>query len=110
MATKKTRHRKLSPLKATLAILGLFVAVSLLGGTAIWSVFGLAEDFEIDGRAAQVREVDPRFGAGWGAYGGDALGSRLSDAGQNTRENGGELGIALPGSPRAVGGGQAAGG
>ncbi|MBO6526616.1 pyrroloquinoline quinone-dependent dehydrogenase [Erythrobacter sp.] len=94
MATTKPGNRKLAPLKVALAILGLFAAVSLLGGTAIWSVLGLADDLDIDGRAAQVRTVEPGFGAGWGAYGGDALGSRYSNAAQITPENVGDLEIA----------------
>ncbi len=61
-----------------------FLAVSFLGGSLIWYLFGFGDDLAIDGRAPQVRTDVGGFGSGWSAYGGDAKGARYSNADQVT--------------------------
>jgi quinoprotein glucose dehydrogenase len=85
---------KYSPLRITLLILALFFTISLLGGSAIWTVLGLDSHLVIDGHAEQVGAPAPQIGDGWPAYGGDAGGNRFSSASEITRENVARLEIA----------------
>ena len=70
-----------------LASAAVFLAVSVLGGSAIWFVLGLSDDLDIDGRAQQVRDSPNDLGFTWAAYGGDEKGSRYSSASQITPAN-----------------------
>lgn len=72
----------------------LLLAVSFLGGSAIWSVLGLADDLTIDGEAEIVRTESGGLGAGWAAYGGDVGGNRYSAATQINPGNVDQLAIA----------------
>lgn len=76
-----------------LVVLGVLL-VSLLGGSAVWSVLGGAKNLTIDGRAETVRAVPDGVGDGWKAYGGDAKGTRFSTAAQITRDKVDQLEIA----------------
>lgn len=82
--------RKRIALVTTLAI----VAVSILGGSAIWSLFGLAKDLTILGRAEIVRQDVGEIGQGWNEYGGDKGGNRYVAADQINRDNVSSLKIA----------------
>ncbi|MCI5045525.1 MAG: hypothetical protein MRY72_12580, partial [Aquisalinus sp.] len=62
-----------------LLLMGGLVAISFLGGSAIWSILGVANDLTIEGKAAIVRDVPDQAGTGWPAYGGDQGGNRYSD-------------------------------
>ena len=72
-------------------LVGALLAVSFLGGSAIWSVLGLAKDLTIDGKAEIVRDLPTGIGDGWSAYGGDRQGTRFSAASIITPENVNEL-------------------
>jgi len=85
---------KFTPFRAVLAAVAVFVAVSFLGGSAMWSVLGLAEDLTIDGSAGVVRQDAGEIGNEWNAYGGDAGGNRYVTAGQINRDNVTNLAIA----------------
>ena len=85
---------KFTPFRAALAAVAVFVAVSFLGGSAMWSVLGLAEDLTIDGSATVVRQDTGEIGDDWIAYGGDAGGNRYFAAGQINRDNVTNLAIA----------------
>lgn len=74
--------RRIRPYHLVLVLLGLFLAVSFLGGSAFWAMLGLTDDLTIEGRAETVRVVSTNQGYGWTAYGGDAQGSRYSKADQ----------------------------
>lgn len=71
------------------AIIGLvsFIVLSFLGGSAVWTVLGFADDMRIQGKADVVRAVTTDIGKGWGAYGGDSEGRRYSNAARITTEN-----------------------
>lgn len=69
---------KIRPVKVLLLVTGLFLAVSLLGGSVIWSILGLANDLTIEGQANVVRPDKHGAETGWPAYGGDKKGSRFS--------------------------------
>ncbi|MCA8902977.1 MAG: pyrroloquinoline quinone-dependent dehydrogenase [Hyphomonas sp.] len=69
---------KLTPLRLVLLTLGALLAISFLGGSAVWSMLGLGPNLTIDGRAAQVRDIPAGAGDAWTAYGGDAGGMRFS--------------------------------
>ncbi|MEH6702817.1 pyrroloquinoline quinone-dependent dehydrogenase [Parasphingorhabdus sp.] len=84
----------ISPVRATLALLGLFLAISVLGGSAIWSVLGLADDLTIEGKAGIVRPDSGGLGTDWKAYGGDAGGNRYVTAREIDRDNVSSLEIA----------------
>src|SRR5262249_18002153 len=82
-----------------MVLIGVVVVViaavgSLLGGSMIWWAVGSADDLSIDGKAVAVAPADPAATEGWGAYGGDAGGSRYSAASQINRENVGQLQVA----------------
>ncbi|HPE47737.1 MAG TPA: pyrroloquinoline quinone-dependent dehydrogenase [Hyphomonas sp.] len=85
---------KLTPLRLVMLAVGAFVAVSFLGGSAIWTVLGLSKNLDIDGRAEIIREAPESLGQAWTAYGGDAQGTRYSAAGQIAPDNVGQLEIA----------------
>jgi len=80
------RKRLSKPQIAGFAIVG-FIAISFLGGSAIWRATGFCDDLSIDGVAETVRPVPTGFGQGWTAYGGDSGGNRYSAASQITTEN-----------------------
>ena len=61
-----------------LAISLIFIAFSVLSGSAIWTILGLSEDLHIQGEAPVVREVGADTGSTWESYGGDKGGSRFS--------------------------------
>jgi quinoprotein glucose dehydrogenase len=84
----------ISPVRATLVLLGLFLAISVLGGSAIWSVLGLADDLTIEGKAGIVRPDSGGLGTDWKAYGGDAGGNRYVAAREIDRDNVSSLEIA----------------
>lgn len=84
----------ISPVRATLLMLGLFLAASFLGGSAIWSVLGLADDLTIEGRAQIVRPDSGGVGAEWQAYGGDSGGNRYVAARNIDKDNVARLEIA----------------
>lgn len=65
----------------------LIVAISFLGGSAIWTILGFTDDLRIDGTAEVVRSVPDDMGASWTAYGGDAGVNRFSNAVDITPEN-----------------------
>ncbi len=81
------RAMKITPLRLILIILLAVIAISLLGGTAIWRILGFGDDLSIDGRAEPVRAGPSDLGAGWPAYGGDEGGNRYSSAAEITRDN-----------------------
>ena len=90
---------KLTPFRITTFIVSLFVTVSFLGGSAIWTVLGLSKGLTIDGRAKLVQplpaDVSSELPATeWRAYGGDAQGRRFSTASQITPDNVNSLEIA----------------
>ena len=74
--------------------LGLFLAVSFLGGSAFWVMIGMNESLEIDGNAKIVRVAPDTLGGDWKAYGGDGLGNRYSKASEITPANVGNLKVA----------------
>ena len=78
---------KLTPLRLVLAVLLALIAISFLGGTAVWRAIGIGDDLSIDGRAEPVREAPGDLGQGWPAYGGDEGGHRYSAADQINRDN-----------------------
>ena len=78
---------RLTPARIILAIFLILIAVSFLGGTAIWRALGIGDDLSVDGRAEAVRSAPSEFGQGWPAYGGDAGGNRYSAAAQIDRDN-----------------------
>lgn len=78
---------KIRPVKVLLLIAGLFLSVSVLGGSVIWSILGIADDLTIEGRANIVRPGNHTAVAGWPAYGGDKKGTRFSTAIQISPEN-----------------------
>lgn len=78
---------KISPLRIGLIALALLLAVSVLGGSAIWSALGLSDDLSISGSAPIVRQEPGPIAQGWTAYGGDKGGNRFVAADQINREN-----------------------
>nr|WP_070960535.1 pyrroloquinoline quinone-dependent dehydrogenase [Hyphomonas sp. Mor2] len=85
---------KLTPLRLVLAALLALIAISFLGGTAMWRVMGIGDDLSIDGRSEPVRDAPGALGHGWSAYGGDEGGNRYSAAGQIDRDNVDDLEVA----------------
>ncbi len=73
---------KVSGLRLVFFAAFLFIAVSLLGGTALWQLAGSGNALDIEGRAVLVRSVPAAGPAGWTAYGGDAAGTHYSPASQ----------------------------
>ncbi|MEO9468071.1 hypothetical protein [Parasphingorhabdus sp.] len=82
------------PIRIVLIFGLLLLAVSLLGGSAIWSVLGLADDLTIEGDAQIVRADSGGLGEGWTSYGGDGGGNRYVAATQIDADNVDQLGIA----------------
>ncbi|MEO0368294.1 MAG: PQQ-binding-like beta-propeller repeat protein, partial [Pseudomonadota bacterium] len=70
----------------TISLLSILL-ISLLGGSLIWQLLGMARTLDIEGEAALVHDQSPNIGEGWEYYGGDAGGNRYSNANQITREN-----------------------
>ena len=85
---------KFTPLRVLLAAVLIILAVSFLGGTAMWRALGFGDDLGIDGRAEAVRSAPNNLGDGWPSYGGDPGGNRYSSADQITPDNVGGLDIA----------------
>src|SRR5262245_43734548 len=84
---------KMTPLRIGLIAVLLFVAVSVLGGSAIWQLGGRRE-LDMSGRAAPEVEADSIMGRGWESYGCDMAGTRYSRANQITAENVTQLAVA----------------
>jgi quinoprotein glucose dehydrogenase len=80
--------------RATLWVAVVFLAATVLGGSALWQAVGLGHDLSIAGRAAVIARPDPTAGREWRAYGGDSGGSRYVAAEQITRDNVGDLEVA----------------
>ena len=78
---------KITRTRGLILLVGALLAVSFLGGSAIWSVLGLAKDLTIDGKAEIVRDLPSGMGGEWSAYGGDKQGTRFSAASIITPEN-----------------------
>ncbi len=85
---------KLKPLKVVAFGLVVLLAVSFLGGSALWQVLGLNDDLTIDGEAAIARSDTGNVGDGWSEYGGDKGGNRYVAADQINTGNVGQLQIA----------------
>ena len=85
---------KITPLRMSLLAVAAFFAVSFLGGSAVWSVLGLAPDLTIEGEAPIVRPVPAGAGQAWASYGGDKGGARYVAADQITPDNVIDLAIA----------------
>ena len=93
---------------AVVGAIGAFVALSFLGGSALWWALGMGDAGEIQGAATPVRDAPDHLGAGWSHYGGDAGGSRYSALGQITPTNVDRLKIAWTMSTGAFEGREAA--
>ncbi|MEH6569039.1 MAG: pyrroloquinoline quinone-dependent dehydrogenase [Halioglobus sp.] len=78
---------KLSKFQIISLSLGLFTAVSLLGGSAIWQLIGLGSSLNIDGHASIVRALPEAASDRWIAYGGDSAGTRYSSASEISIDN-----------------------
>ncbi|MEM9670086.1 MAG: pyrroloquinoline quinone-dependent dehydrogenase [Pseudomonadota bacterium] len=83
-----------SPLRILVLIALALIAISFLGGTAMWRVWGFGDDLRIEGHAKIVRDAPSISGEGWTRYGGDAGGNRYSSAGQIDRGNVDKLNVA----------------
>ncbi len=81
------RPKKVRPLHIALGLVGLFLAISFLGGSAFWAMLGLSDDLTIEGQAETVRSAPAGHGDGWPAYGGDARGNRYSSVDQISASN-----------------------
>lgn len=68
-------------------LIGLFLALSIAGGSMMWWLLGATDDLEIDGTASIVRTGTFTHGDGWHAYGGDSGGNRYSSADEITPKN-----------------------
>ena len=82
------------PLRTIGFLLAIFVAISFLGGSTIWSMLGLADDLTIEGKAKIVRPDSGGLGADWSAYGGDSGGNRYVAARNIDKNNVTDLQIA----------------
>ena len=85
---------KLTPVRLILLAIGTLIAVSFLGGSALWTMLGLSGNLTIDGRAEPVREAPAGTGDTWTSYGGDSKGTRYATASQITPDNVDQLEIA----------------
>ena len=81
-------------LKVIFIALLLLLAVSFLGGSAIWHVLGIAPNLDIKGQAKKYHSLDVDLGEGWPVYGGDQGGNRYSTSDQITLENVSQLELA----------------
>ncbi len=84
----------LNPMRIFLLAFGLFIAISIFGGSVIWWTLGLTDDLTIDGAAPIVGAAPAGLGEGWRTYGGDAGGNRYSAASEITPENVDQLDVA----------------
>ena len=77
------------------AVVGLLGALSLLGGSMLWTLGG-ANDLDIDGQATLVGRPAPadEFGQSWQHYGADAGGHRYSKANAINPDNVTRLAVA----------------
>jgi quinoprotein glucose dehydrogenase len=98
---------KTSMLRAGLLVIGLFVVVSVLGGSAVWQLGG-RHALDIEGAAAIVTSAPAGLGHGWPAYGGDAGGARYSAADEITPQNVAQLEVAWTYHTRAFEGRESA--
>jgi len=85
---------RITKTRIALLLISLFVAVSVLGGSAIWAALGLADDLTIGGSAPLVRQEIGDLGNQWSTYGGDTGGNRYAASMQINRDNVSELEIA----------------
>ncbi|MFK7842022.1 MAG: pyrroloquinoline quinone-dependent dehydrogenase, partial [Sphingorhabdus sp.] len=85
---------KFTAFRVLCALSLLFLAVSILGGSLVWSILGLSDDLTIEGNARMVRATAGDLGDGWSAYGGDKGGNRYSAARQIDTDNVDQLAIA----------------
>ena len=85
---------KLSPLRVTTVLVALFLAISFLGGSVLWSLLGISDDLTIEGKAEIIRANSGGVGADWRAYGGDGAGNRYLAADDINRGNVDQLEIA----------------
>lgn len=83
----QVRPKKVRPLHITFGLVGLFLAISFLGGSAFWAMLGLSDDLTIEGKAETVRSAPAGQGNGWAVYGGDAQGNRYSSVDQISVSN-----------------------
>ncbi|MGB5483119.1 pyrroloquinoline quinone-dependent dehydrogenase [Parasphingorhabdus sp.] len=67
---------RIPKIRTFLILIAIFLAISFLGGSAIWTALGLADDLTIEGKAKIVRSDSGGLGTGWSFYGGDAGGNR----------------------------------
>jgi len=72
----------------------LLLAVTFLGGSAVWTMLFGATDLDIEGRAERLDVLPNNIGSSWSAYGGDKQGTRYSTANQITPDNVGSLEVA----------------
>ncbi|MEP6346924.1 MAG: hypothetical protein ABJ082_13970, partial [Parasphingorhabdus sp.] len=84
---------KFTAFRVLCALSLLFLAVSILGGSLVWSILGLSDDLTIEGNARMVRATAGGLGDGWSAYGGDKGGNRYSAARQIDTDNVDQLAI-----------------
>ena len=66
---------------------GIFIAVSGLGGSAVWVMLGFSDHLNIDGEAKIQIPPPQNLGNGWPSYGGDTGGNRYSAGTQITPDN-----------------------
>ena len=78
---------KFTPFRIACILVFGFAGFSFLGGSAIWSMLGLADDLSIEGRAEIIKSDVAGSGEGWTEYGGDKFGTRYSNQAQITRSN-----------------------
>ena len=77
----------------TLLLVG-FIVISLLGGSAIWFIFGFSDNLTIDGEATNYSSPLTNIGDDWTSYGGDTGGNRYSKLDQINSDNIQQLEIA----------------
>lgn len=83
---------KLTRIAALIVV--IFAGVSFMGGSAMWIALGMNRALVIEGRSEVVASVPDALGQDWRAYGGDAKGTRYSQADQITPENVSDLAVA----------------
>jgi len=81
-------------MKKFLIVVALFVALSFLAGSAVWSMLGLGNSLDIEGEAIVVTALDPGISDKWESYGGDKFGTRFSPVTELTPQNVTNLDIA----------------
>jgi len=85
---------KIKPFRLIGVLLLLIIAISILGGSAIWAALGLNNTLEIEGRSTPVRSDIGDIGEGWKSYGGDKGGNRYVNVDMLNRDNVSQLEIA----------------